>query len=90
MITPVFHRTPLYVNSNVGQSMVTGTHVTDLLREVSHDPSLMSYEPAHAIYLPVRTDVLDIIEIELAKSDGELVKFVGEGVTTITLHFKHE
>jgi len=88
--TPVFHRTPLYVNSNEGQSMVTGTHVTDLLREVPHDPSLMSYEPAHAIYLPVCTDVLDIIEIELAESDGELVKFVGGGVTTITLHFKHE
>ena len=84
------HRTPMYVYSNVGRSIVTGTQVTDLLREVPHDPSLMSYEPAHTIYVPVRTDVMDIIEVELAENNGELVKFVGGGVTTITLHFKYE
>ena len=84
------HRTPMYVYSNVGRSIVTGTQVTDLLREVPHDSSLMSYEPAHTIYVPVRTDVMDIIEVELAENNGELVKFVGGGVTTITLHFKYE
>ena len=83
------HRTPLYVYSNVGQSMVTGNQVTDLLREIPHDPSKMSHEPEHILYLPVRVDVMDIIETQVAENGSKLVNFAS-GVTTVTLHFKYE
>ena len=82
------HRSPLYVYSNVGQSMVTGNQVTDLLREIPHDPTRMTYESRHVLYLPVRVDVMDIIETQVSENDGTLVDFVS-GVTTITLHFKY-
>ena len=69
--------------------MVTGNQVTDLLREIPHDPTKMYYEPRHVLYLPVRVDIMDIIETQLAENDGKLVDF-NTGVTTVTLHFKHE
>ena len=75
--------------SSAGQSMVTGNQVTDLLREIPHDPTRMTYEPRHVLYVPVRMDVMDIIETEVAENDGTLVEFAS-GVTTITLHFKYE
>ena len=83
------HRTPLYVYSDVGQSTVTANQVTDLFRGIPHDPSQMSYEPRHILYLPVHVDVMDIIETQLAENDGKLVDFAS-GVTTVTLHFKYE
>ena len=83
------HRSPIYVYSDVGQSTVTGNQVTDLLREIPHDPTKMSYEPHHILYLPVRVDVIDIIETQLAENDGKLVNFAS-GVTTVTLHCKYE
>ena len=83
------HRTPLYVYSDVGQSTVTANQVTDLFRGIPHDPSKMSYEPRHILYLPVRVDVMDIIETQLAENDVSLVNFAS-GVTTVTLHFKYE
>ena len=79
----------MYVYSNAGQSMVTGNQVTYLMREIPHDPTRMTYEPQHILYLPVRVDVKDIIEMQVAENDGTLVEFVS-GVTTLTLHFKYE
>ena len=75
--------------SDAGQSMVTGNQVTDLLREIPHDPTKMYYEPKHIIYLPVHVEVMEIIETQLAENDGSLVNFAS-GVTTLTLHFKYE
>ena len=69
--------------------MVTGNQVTDLLREIPHDPTRMTYEPQHVLYLLVHVDVMDIIETQVAGNDGTLVDFVS-GVTMITLHFKYE
>ena len=82
-------RSPLYVYSNAGQSMVTGNQVMDLMQEIPHDPNRMTYEPRHILYLPVRVDVMDIIETQVAENDGTLVNFASS-VTTITLHFKYE
>ena len=83
------HRTPLYVYSDAGQSTVTGNQVTDLLREIPHDPTKMYYEPKHSLYLAVHVEIMDIIETQLADNDGSLVDFAS-GVTTLTLHFKYE
>ena len=69
--------------------MVMGNQVTDLLREIPHDPTRMTYEPRHILYQPVRVDVMDIIETQVSENDGSLVAFA-LGVTTLTLHFKHE
>ena len=80
-------RGPIYVYSNVGQSTVTGDQVTDLLREIPHDPARMAYKPKHVLYLPVRVQVMDIIETRLVENDGSLLDFTS-GVTTVTLHFK--
>ena len=89
MSTSTPHQSPLYVYSDAGQSMVTGNQVKDLLTEIAQDPTKMYYEPRHILYLPVRFEVMDIIETQLAENDGTLVDFA-PGVTTLTLHFKYE
>ena len=82
-------RGPMYLYSNVGSSTIMGNRVTDLLREIPHDLTKMSYEPLHIHYKPVRSQLVDIIETQLAENDGKLVDFVS-GVTSVTLHFKDE
>ena len=82
-------RGPMYLYSNVGRSTIMGNRVTDLLREIPHDLTKMSYEPLHIHYKPVRSNLVDIIETQLAENDGKLVDFVS-GVTSVTLHFKDE
>ena len=51
--------------------------------------TLDTFMARHVLYLPVRVDVMDIIETQVAENDGTLVEFAS-GVTTITLHFKYE
>ena len=63
--------------------------MTDLLREVPHDSTKTRYEPNQIQYKPVRSNVLDIVEVQLAENDGRLVDFAS-GVTSVTLHFKYE
>ena len=75
--------------SNVGQSMVTGNQVTDLLKHVPYSLESVDLQPKHILYLPVRTTVVDIVEVQVSENEGTLVKFES-GVTSITLHFKHE
>ena len=82
-------RPPLYLYSNVGRSMITGSRVTDLLREVPHDPTKVTFKPTHIQYKPVRSNVLDIVEVQLAENNEKLVDFAS-GVTSMTLHFKDE
>ena len=82
-------RGPMYLYSNVGRSTIMGNRVTDLLREIPHDLTKMSYEPLHIHNKPVRSNLVDIIETQLAENDGRLVDFVS-GVTSVTLHFKNE
>ena len=83
----------LYVYSDVGGSSMVGNRFTDLLKEV-HYPRQgrgnVYYEPEHIHYLPVRREVIDIIEVNLTENTtvGEqLVKFK-DGHTLLTLHFK--
>ena len=55
-------RRPLHVYSSAGQSTVMGNQVTDLLREVPYALQERYFEPRNVQYLPLRTDVIDIIE----------------------------
>jgi len=81
------NRRSLFVYSNVAQSMVTGNQVKDLLKQVHYDPNVVDFQPRHILYLPVRSSVFDIVEVQVSEDDGQLVDFES-GVTTITLHFK--
>jgi len=85
----VYHlpKRPLYVYSNAGQSVITGDKVTDLLREVPYNPEEIGYEPKHIQYIPLRSDVVDIIEVQVNEDDGSLVNFE-PGDTVVTLHYK--
>ena len=72
----------LYVYSNVGSNSVLGDQVTDFIREVDY-----KREPGHLQYIPLRKELLDIIEVQVSEATGSLVTF-GQGVTTVTFHFK--
>jgi len=79
----------LLVYSNVGGGSVVGNQVTDLLREgnlIRKGAGVQYFEPTHIQYIPVRKEVVDIIEVQVAESTGELVTF-GDGNTIATLHF---
>ena len=68
---------------------MVGNQVTDLLREVNlirKGAGVQYFEPTHIQYIPVRKEVLDIIEVQMAEATGELVTF-GAGNTIVTLHF---
>ena len=84
----------LFVYSNAAQSSVIGNQVTDLLREVNYvrkGEGVVFFEPLHIRYIPVRSSVLDIIETQIAETDGPLAKFkFGEGRTIVTLHFRRK
>ena len=80
----------LFVYSDVGGSGVVGNQVTDLLREVNfirRGAGVQYFEPLHIQYIPVRKDLIDIIETQVAETTSELVDF-GEGNTIVILHFK--
>ncbi len=66
--------------------------MTDLLREVNYlrkGEGSHYFEPLHIQYIPLRKDVLDIIETQVSETTGELTDF-GEGNTILTLHFKRQ
>ena len=82
----------LLVYSDVGGSSVVGNQVTDLLRQVNfhlRGDGSQYFEPTHIQYIPVRKDMIDIIETQVAETTGELARF-GEGNTILTLHFKKD
>ena len=81
---------PLHVYCNVGTSSMVGGRITDLLREIKYQPqNITHFEPRHIQYVPVRNEVVEIVETQMAATNGDLVQF-GEGRTLLTLHFKRE
>ena len=81
---------PIHVYSNVGKSRIVGDQVTDLLEEVRYVPDRTYntyFEPLHLRYHEVRNKDIEIIEIQLAETNGTLLS-ITEGDTLITLHFK--
>ena len=81
---------PLHVYCDVGTSSMVGGRITDLLREIKYHPqNTTHFEPRDIQYVPVRNEVVEIVETQMAETNGDLVKF-GEGHTLLTLHFKRE
>ena len=65
----------LYIDSDAGGNTVVGNRMTDLLREVrfkSEGLGSQYFEPIHIQYIPVRKQVLDIIEVNVAETTAEI------------------
>ena len=80
----------LHVYSDVAGSIVVGNRVTDLLRDVMYQRKgcgSVYFEPLHIQYIPLRKEVVNIVETNVAETNGDLTKF-GPGNTIVTLHFK--
>ena len=81
---------PLHVYCHVGTSSMVGNRITDLLREIKYHPqNTTHFEPRHIQYVPVRNEVVEIVETQMAETNRDLVQF-GEGHTILTLHFKRK
>ena len=68
----------LQVYSDVGGSSIVGNQVTDLLREVKYKnegKGTVYFEPLHIQYLPLRNEYIEMIETQVADTDGNLVNF---------------
>ena len=81
---------PLY--SDVNASTVLGDQITDFIREVNYKregKGSYYFELTNLHYRPLRKEVLDILQVHLGETTGELVNF-GRGVTTVTFHLKNE
>jgi len=69
---------------------MVGNHTTDLLREIKYHPlNTTHFEPRHIQYVSVRNVVVEIVETQMAETNGDLVQF-GKGHTLLTRHFKRE
>ena len=69
-----------------------GNQVTDLLREIQYmrrGRGTTYFEPLHVQYLPLRNEVMEVVETQISETEGQLVRF-GKGQTIVTLHFKRE
>ena len=83
----------LHVYSDVAGSMMVGNRVTDLLREIHYKREgrgTMYFEPLHIQYLPLRNEIVEIIQMQVTETSGtedKLVRF-GKGNTLVTLHFQ--
>ena len=81
----------LHVYADVAGSIVVGNRVTDLLREVMYQRKgrgSVYFEPIQIQYIPLRKEVVDIVETNVAETSGDLTKF-GPGNTIVTLHLKN-
>ena len=67
-----FARTrPLHVYCDVGTSSMVGNRITDLLREIKYHPKETTpFEPRHIQYLPVRNEVVEIVETQMTEING--------------------
>ena len=65
----------LFIYTDAGGSTMVGNRVTDLLLQVKFSSEVRGsqyFEPIHIQYIPVRKEVLDIIEVNVAETTGEL------------------
>ena len=78
--------------SDVGSSNVLGDQITDFIRAINFQregKGSYFYETTHLHYIALRKETLDISQVQIAETTGELVNF-GQGITTVTFHFKNE
>ena len=80
------------VYSDLVDSNIVGSQQHAMVREVEYrrqGKGVAYYEPLHIQWLPCRREYMDVVEVILAKSQGELVQF-GAGRTLITFLFERD
>ena len=73
-------------------SNIVGGQLHALVREVEYrrqGQGVAYFEPLHIQWLPCRREYMDLVEVEIAESDGGLVQF-GTGRTLITFVFQRD
>ena len=69
-----------------------GNQVTDLLRKIQYmrrGRGTTYFKPLHVQYLPLRNEVMEVVETQISETDGQLVRF-GKVQANVTLYFKRE
>ena len=91
-VTPVSHgepaTRPVHLYCNVGESSIVGTQITNFLRDLPYKDQPIRWEPEHVQYHRVRGDTLEILEVEVAERNGQLMTLNPAGETQVTLHFQ--
>ncbi|KAJ7323110.1 hypothetical protein OS493_032396 [Desmophyllum pertusum] len=80
----------LLVYTDVAQSQIVGAGMTDFIREVEYNSKFggrVLYEPLHLHYIPVRRNVIDVIEVVVGETSGRDTNFAG-GTVILTLKFE--
>ena len=80
------------VYSDLVDSNIVGGQQHALVREVEYrrqGQGVAYFEPLHIQWLPCRREYMDLVEVEIAESDGGLVQF-GTGRTLITFVFQRD
>ena len=78
------------VYSDVVGSRVVGSDIVNAIREVDdqrENRGCVNIEPRHIQYVPVRNKIVETIETTLKGTTGK-TPFLGQGTTSITLHFR--
>ena len=79
---------PVHLYCNVGESSIVGTQITNFLRDLPYKDQPIRWEPEHVQYHRVRGDTLEILEVEVAETNGQLMTLNPAGETQVTLHFQ--
>ena len=91
-MTPVSHgeqaTRSLHLYCNVGESSIVGTQITNFLRDLPYKDQPIRWEPEHVQYHRVRGDTVEIIEVEVAETNGDLLTLNPAGKTQVTLHLQ--
>ena len=91
-VTPATHgepaTRPVHLYCNVGESSIVGTQITNFLRDLPYKDQPIRWEPEHVQYHRVRGDTLEILEVEVAETNGQLMTLNPAGETQVTLHFQ--
>ena len=91
-VTPATHgeqaTRPVHLYCNVGESSIVGTQITNFLRDLPYKDAPIRWEPEHVQYHRVRGDTVEILEVEVAETNGHLMTLNPSGETQVTLHFQ--
>jgi hypothetical protein len=82
--------TAIYVYSNIVQPQVVGNTYSSLLQIVpvqGQFGDIVQYSPPKLLYVPLRSNTISSIEINLARSSAELISFQ-TGHVIVQLHFQ--
>lgn len=82
--------TCIYVYTNIAKPQITGNTQSPLLQLIPVSGSygeVEQFSPRKVLYIPLRSNIVSSIEIQLCNSDGELIDFK-TGHTVVQLHFQ--